>query len=52
MYKIIRYYRSGKKRLIKKVSSLEIAQLHCRDERTTKKDKAGNTIWFDGYIAV
>lgn len=44
MYKIIRFYKSGRKKLIKTVSTLEIAQLHCNDPRTRK---AG--VWFDGY---
>ena len=50
MYKIIRFYRNGRKaRLIKRVSTLEIAQLHCSDDRTHKKDKDGHVVWFDGY---
>lgn len=52
MYKIIRFYRNGNKKTIKKVSTLEVAQLHCRDERTHKKDEKGNIIWFDGYDKV
>ena len=45
MYKIIRLYkRAGKKsRLIKRVETLEEAQAHCRDPRTSTND------WFDGY---
>ncbi len=43
-YKIYRFYKSGHKKLVKVVSSLEIARLHCNDPRTTK---AG--VWFDGY---
>lgn len=47
MYKIIRFYKkSGRRKVIKTVSTLEIAQLHCRDPRTMK---AG--VWFDGYEA-
>jgi len=49
MYKVIRFYRSGKRRTILKNVSLEVAQLHCRGERTHKKDSQGNIIWFDGY---
>ncbi len=52
MYKIIRFYRNGKTKLIKKVSTLEIAQLHCRDPKTRKVDKNNNVIWFDGYDEV
>lgn len=44
MYKIIRFYKKGHRRTIKKVPSLEIAQLHCNDPRTSKKG-----IYFDGY---
>lgn len=47
MYKIIRFYKSGNKRTIKTVSSLEIARLHCNDPRTAK---AG--VYFDGYTKV
>ena len=46
-YKIIRFYKSGNRRIIKTISSLEIAQLHCKDPRTTK---AG--VYFDGYTKV
>jgi len=44
MYKIYRHYRSGKRYLIKTVSTLAIARLHCADPRTRK---AG--VYFDGY---
>ena len=44
MYKIYRYYFKGGRKLIKTVSTLEIAQLHCNDLRTKKEGK-----WFDGY---
>lgn len=47
MYKIIRFYKSGGRKTIKTVSSLEIAQLHCNDPRTKKAD-----VYFDGYIKV
>ena len=50
MYKVIRFYcRSGKRRTILRDVTLEVAQLHCRDERTHKEDSQGNVIWFDGY---
>lgn len=45
MYKIIRYYKNGRRKLIKTVSSLEIARLHCNDSRTKKTG-----IYFDGYV--
>jgi len=48
-YKIIRFHRSGKKRVIRRGLSLEEAQQHCRKEDTHKKDKDGQTLWFDGY---
>ena len=47
MYKIIQFYKSGRRRKIKTVSTLEIAQLHCGDPRT-KKDG----IYFDGYVKI
>jgi len=50
MYKIIRYYRSGKRKTILRGVTLAIAQLHCKSEYTHRKDKQGNIIWFDGYI--
>lgn len=44
-YKIIRYYKkSGKRKILFKNVSLEIAQLHCRDKKTSSK------LYFDGYI--
>lgn len=47
MYKIIRFYKSGHKRTIKTVSTLETAQLHCRDSRTKKEG-----VYFDGYTKI
>lgn len=44
MYKIYRFYKSGHKRLIKTVSTLEIAKLHCNDPKTCKPG-----VWFDGF---
>ena len=50
MYKIIRFFRSGKTpRTISRGLTLEEAQAHCRLESTHKKDKDGLVIWFDGY---
>ncbi len=51
-YKIIRFYRSGNKRIIHKDVSLEVAQLHCRSEKTQKLDKKGIPVWFDGYATM
>ena len=60
MYKIVRHYmrdpRNGghletKRRTIKTGLSLEEAQAHCSDPKTSthgKPDKSGWT-WFDGY---
>ena len=47
MYKIIRFYKSGHKRTIKAVSTLEIAKLHCNDKRTCKPG-----VYFEGYTKV
>lgn len=47
MYRIIRFYKSGGKRTIKTVSTLEIAQLHCNDPRTKK-----NGVYFEGYTKI
>jgi hypothetical protein len=46
MYNIYRYFRKeGKGRqFIKKVATLELAQLHCNDPKTRKEG-----VWFDGY---
>lgn len=46
-YKIIRFYFKGNSRVIKTVSTLEIARLHCNDPKTRK---AG--IYFDGYSEI
>ena len=35
--------------IIKTVSTLEEAQVHCNDPKTHKKDTNGDVIWFDGY---
>lgn len=42
-YKIIRFWKSGRRAIIKRGLSLELAQLHCRDPKTKGKN------WFDGY---
>jgi len=45
MYNVIRYFRkSGRRKVIMRGVSLEIAQLHCRSDKTKR---AG--VWFDGY---
>jgi len=51
MYKIIRFYSNGKKKTVKKVSSLEIAKLHCNDPRTKGVTRNGIK-WFDGLVKV
>jgi len=52
-YNIVRFYRNNqRRRIIHKGVTLEVAQLHCRDERTHKIDKMGNIVWFDGYESV
>lgn len=46
-YKIIRFFATGKKRIIKKNVSLEIARLHCNSDLTRKPGK-----WFDGFTEI
>jgi hypothetical protein len=49
-YKVVRFYRdSGRRKIIMRHVSLEVAQLHCRSEKTHRLDKTGSAIWFDGY---
>ena len=44
-YKVVRYYRkSGRRQIIMRHVSLELAQLHCCHPYTRR---AG--VWFDGY---
>ena len=45
-YKVIRFFRSGRRKIIMRGVTLEIAQLHCRSCRTHKKNNRGS---FDGY---
>lgn len=44
MYKIYRYYFNGRKKLVKYVSTVEIAKLHCNDKRTKKEG-----VYFEGW---
>ena len=47
LYNIVRYFCvSGRRKMIHRRVSLEIAQLHCRDPRTMR-----DGVWFDGYEA-
>ena len=49
MYKIYRFYSDNrKKKLIKRVSTEEIARLHCSSPNTSGVTKTGVN-WFDGY---
>lgn len=48
-YKIVRQYRNGDKRTIKRGVTLAEAQKHCRDPKTSKKDEFGVIEWMDGY---
>lgn len=43
-YRIVRYFRSGRRRVLHRGVSLAVAQLHCNDPRTRNLGK-----WFDGY---
>jgi len=44
MYKIVRYYRGGRKpKVVKRGLTLEEARKHCNDPKTRGKD------WFDGF---
>lgn len=43
-YDIIRFRRGGNAKILHRNVSLEVAQMHCNDERTRKAGK-----WFDGY---
>jgi hypothetical protein len=44
-YNIVRFFRkSGRRKIIHRNVTLEVAQLHCNDPRTRR---AG--VWFDGY---
>mgnify|MGYP001609990843 CR=1 FL=1 len=43
-YKIVRFYFRGNRRTMATGLSLESAQAHCSDTRTSKPGK-----WFDGY---
>lgn len=51
LYNIVRFHRSGRRRIVHRNVTLEVAQLHCRDERTHKIGKDGHVVWFDGYEA-
>ncbi len=44
LYNIIRFYKSGRRKIIHRNVTLAVAQLHCRDPRTKKEG-----VWFDGY---
>jgi hypothetical protein len=45
-YKVVRFFRvSGRRRVIMRGVSLEIARLHCSDPRTCRSG-----VWFDGYM--
>ena len=44
MYKIIRFYSKGNKRIIERGLTYEEAKAHCEDPKTEKKG-----IYFDGF---
>ena len=45
LYKIVRYFKSGRRRNLFRHVTRDVAQLHCNDKRTS-----GPT-WFDGFTA-
>lgn len=48
LYNVVRMYRkSGRRKIILRRVTLEIARLHCRDPRTRR---AG--VWFDGFESI
>lgn len=58
MYDIVRYFRSGRKRVVRRCVTLEEAQAHCRDPETSWRTCTGAAGrartrrcggWFDGY---
>ena len=48
-YRIVRFYRDGRRRIIKRGLTLEEAQAHCRRDDTHEVDEQGQVVWFDGY---
>ena len=46
-YRIIRFYKNGRRKTIKTVSSLGIAKLHCNDPRTAKPG-----VYFEGFQVI
>lgn len=47
IYKIVRYRENGRKRTIQTHLTLEEAQKHCSDPKTS--GVRGGVRWFDGY---
>lgn len=43
-FNIVRYYISGRKRIIHRDVSFKVAQLHCNDPKSQKEGE-----WFDGF---
>jgi len=59
-YKVIRFYASGRKVILKRGISLDDAQKHCNSPETSSKTATSrlairrtrmNGAWFDGYTA-
>ena len=49
-YKVIRFYRtSGRRKIIHRGLTRELAKLHCNSPGTRKVNSKGETVWFEGF---
>lgn len=51
MYKVYRYYANGRKEIIIRSTTLEIAKLHCRSNLTKGVTQKGVN-WFYGFTKI